>query len=52
MTDSAYITAYQALINLYFSNQVSMEEHLTSVQTLKDRYHREARPGAALPVVP
>ena len=51
MTDSAYISAYQALINRYFSNEASMEEHLTSVQTLKDRY-LEARPGAELPVVP
>jgi hypothetical protein len=51
MTDSAYVTAYQALINQYFSNQASMEEHLTSVQALKDRYLK-AKPGAELPVVP
>jgi hypothetical protein len=52
MTDPAYITAYQALINQYFNNQASMEEHLTAVQLLKDRYYREAKAGAELPVVP
>jgi hypothetical protein len=52
MTDPAYITAYQALINQYFNNQASMEDHLTAVQLLKDRYYREAKAGAALPVVP
>ena len=51
MTDKAYITAYQALINQYFSNQASMEEHLVAVQALKDKY-LEARTGAELPVVP
>jgi hypothetical protein len=52
MTDPAYITAYQALINLYFSHQASMEEHLTAMQLLKDRYYREGKAGAQLPVVP
>ena len=51
MTDSAYIAAYQALIDKYFGNQASMEEHLAAVQTLKDRY-LESKPGAELPVVP
>jgi hypothetical protein len=52
VTDPAYITAYQALINQYFNNQASMEEHLTAVQLLKDRYYLEAKAGAELPVVP
>jgi hypothetical protein len=52
MTDPAYITAYQALLNQYFDNQASMEEHLTAVQLLKDRYYLEAKAGARLPVVP
>ena len=51
MTDQAYITAYQALINLYFNNKASMEEHLVAVQALKDQY-LQARAGAELPVVP
>ena len=51
MTDKAYIAAYQALIEKYFSNQASMEEHLVAVQALKDGY-LENRAGAALPVVP
>jgi hypothetical protein len=52
MSDPAYITAYQALINQYFSHQASMEEHLTAMQLLKDRYYLEAKAGAQLPVVP
>jgi hypothetical protein len=52
MSDPAYITAYQALINQYFSHQASMEEHLTAMQLLKDRYYREGKAGAQLPVVP
>jgi hypothetical protein len=52
VTDPAYITAYQALINEYFDNQASMEDHLTAVQLLKDRYYLEAKAGAELPVLP
>jgi hypothetical protein len=52
MTDQAYIAAYQALIDHYFNNQASMEEHLTAVQKLKDRFHREAKAGVELPAVP
>ena len=51
MTDRDYVAAYQALMEQYFSNQASMEEHLTAVQALKDKY-LEARAGAVLPVVP
>lgn len=52
MTDPAYVAAYRALINQYFDNRASMEEHLTAVQALKDRYRLEAKTGAELPVVP
>lgn len=51
MTDQAYIAAYQALIDQYFSNQASMEEHLVAVQALKDNYLK-TRAGAELPVLP
>lgn len=51
MTDAAYIAAYQALIESYFAGTASMEQHLVSVQALKDRF-LEARAGAPLPVVP
>lgn len=51
MTDRAYITAYRALIDQYFNNQASMEEHLVAVQALKDRY-RTYRGNVTLPVVP
>jgi hypothetical protein len=52
MTNPAYITAYQALISQYLDNQTNMEDHLVAVQVLKDRYYREAKPGAVLPVMP
>jgi hypothetical protein len=52
MTHPAYITAYQALIAQYLDNQASMDEHLTAVQALKDRFYREAKVGAELPVMP
>ena len=51
MTDQAYIAAYQALIEQYFGQQATMEEHLLAVQVLKDGY-LENRAGAELPVVP
>lgn len=51
MTDQAYIAAYQALIEQYFSQQATMEEHLVAVQALKDKYLK-TRAGATLPVVP
>jgi hypothetical protein len=52
MTDQAYIAAYQALINQFNNNQASMEEHLTAVQKLKDRFRLEGKAGAKLPVMP
>ena len=51
MTDKAYVSAYKALIALYFENQVTMDEHLVAVQKLKDGY-LEGRTGARLPDVP
>jgi len=51
MTDQAYITAYRGLIDQYFNNQASMEEHLLAVQALKDQY-RVNRGNVQLPVVP
>ena len=51
MTDQAYIAAYQALMERYYNNQASMEEHLVAVQALKDKYLK-ARAGAELPAVP
>jgi hypothetical protein len=52
MTNPAYIAAYQALITKYLDSQASMDEHLTAVQALKDRFYREAKVGAVLPVMP
>jgi hypothetical protein len=52
MTDQAYITAYRALIDQYFNNQASMEEHLVAVQALKDQYRVTRRASATLPEVP
>ena len=51
MTDQAYIAAYQALIEQYFSQQATMAEHLQAVQVLKDG-SLENRAGAELPAVP
>ena len=51
LTDRAYIAAYRALIDQYFNNQASMEEHLVAVQALKDRY-RANRGNVTLPDVP
>jgi hypothetical protein len=51
MTDTAYIAAYRGLIDQYFNNQASMEEHLVAVQALKDQY-RVDRGNVELPVVP
>jgi len=51
MTDKAYVAAYRTLIDQYFNNQASMEEHLVAVQALKDQY-LVARPSAKLPAVP
>jgi hypothetical protein len=52
MTDQAYITAYRALIDKYFNNQASMEEHLVAVQALKDQYRFARKASAPLPEVP
>jgi len=52
MTDQAYITAYRGLIDQYFNNQASMEEHLLAVQALKDQYRANRKASAELPVVP
>jgi hypothetical protein len=52
MTDLAYITAYRGLIDQYFNNQASMEEHLVAVQALKDQYRFARKASATLPDVP
>ena len=51
MTDKAYIAAYGVLIDQFFNNQASMEEHLVAVQALKDQY-LVGKASAKLPAVP
>ena len=52
MTDKAYVAAYRTLIDQYFNNQASMEEHLVAVQALKDQYRFARKASATLPDVP
>ena len=50
LTDQAYIAAYKKLANEYDDNQLSMQEYLSALETLKARYLK-GRPNASVPVV-
>ncbi len=50
MTDQAYITAYKKLASQYDENQLSMEDYLAAIQTLKAQYLK-GKTSTVLPVV-
>ena len=51
VTELAYIAAYRSLIDQYFDQRATMEEHLVAVQALKDEYLK-GRASSELPAVP
>jgi len=50
VTDEAYINAYKKLARQYDENQLSMQDYLVALQTLKLQYLK-GKSGTALPVV-
>jgi hypothetical protein len=51
LTDADYVSAYRKLASQYDDNQLSMQEYLSALQVLKERYLK-GKSSSALPVVP